>query len=83
MGQRRSSQGRFVYNKTTAIGFSTDHSGAEVLVLFDFTWFGGARPQNRFLYFIVSHVTRKPVFGGIRPGKTRAGLLSYRSQRES
>ena len=26
-----------------------------------------------------SHVTRKPVFGGFRPGKTQTGLLSYTS----
>ena len=25
------------------------------------------------------HVTRKPVYGGVRPGKTQTGLLSYRS----
>ena len=27
----------------------------------------------------MSHVTRKPVFGSLRPGKTQPGLLSYRS----
>ena len=27
----------------------------------------------------LSHVTRKSVFGGLPPGKTQTGLLSYRS----
>ena len=26
----------------------------------------------------VSHITRKPVFGGLRPDKTEIGLLSFR-----
>ena len=31
----------------------------------------------------MSHVTRKPVFGSLRPGKTQTGLLSFRNQLES
>ena len=30
------------------------------------------------LFAFVSHVTRKPVFEVLRPGKTEAGLLSHR-----
>ena len=31
----------------------------------------------------LSHVTRKPVFGGFRPGKSQTGLHSYRNEVES
>ena len=31
----------------------------------------------------LSHVTRKPVFGIFRPGKTQTGLLSHKSRLES
>ena len=39
--------------------------------------------EKQSLYFFLvnhlSHATREPVFGGLRPGKTQTDLLSYRS----
>ena len=35
--------------------------------------------QNRHQFPThLSHVTRKPVFGSLRPGKAQTGMLSYR-----
>ena len=34
---------------------------------------------NYLQHYYFSHVTRKPVFGNLRPGKTQTGLHSHRS----
>ena len=45
--------------------------------LFDIPGHTVVRAKKQHRSFL-SHDTRKPLFGGVRPGTTQTGLLSYR-----